>query len=175
VDKDDSKHTSEQLRRWRTDHELFVAEVRDKGYARSISLLQAQAVAPDVAKRLFDILEDKRTFWARFDAEFPDRVLESLRDLRSKILVLRSEVTGLPLDEVLGAFNRTILAFHDRVERYDLRTLRCDSHDPAWCDFRDALSELRKSTGLQLAPLLAIYQLNVSAELRNMLPSPAPP
>ncbi len=175
VDKDEVRYPAELLLRWRADHELFIAEVCSKGYARSIRLLQAQAVAPGVAKRLFDVLEDKRLFWVRFDADCPGRVLESLGQLRASIVALRVEVVGTPLDQVLAAFNKTILVFYDRVERYDLRCLSCDERDPAWCEFRDALAELRKSTGFQLAPLVEIYGLQVSAELRGMLPTQPTP
>lgn len=171
ADKDASKYSANELRRWRADHEELIAEVRTKGYAQSLALLQARAVEPHIAKRILNAVEDKRALWELFDAEFPDRVRTSLDRLRGEIVLMRDELPqGSPLDEVLSVMSKTILGFFGKVESLDLSVLRCDANDPKWCCFRDALAALRKSIGFQLWNLGRVYDLKFSQDLQTIMP-----
>lgn len=171
VDKDDAPHSPTLLRQWKSDHEAMIAEVRTKGYARSLALLQSRHVEPATAKRIISALEDRRALWQTFDAEFPDRVRQSLDQLRSRFVDLRSDlVDGSPLDQVLLSLSKTIHLFFNAVETSDLTRLRCDSNDPEWCRFRDALAILRKAIGLQLANLADAYGVTLSADLVSIVP-----
>lgn len=171
VDKDTSAHTADQLRQWKAAHEAMIAETRTKGYAASLVLLQANRVTPGVAKKVVDALEDRRALWVAFDAEFPDRVRMSLDYLRSTLTKLRGELAdGSPLDAMLGTLLKTIRDLFQKVEHLDLARLRCDSNDPSWVFFRDALGSLRKSFGLLLGDLIAAYGLKTSDDLKSLLP-----
>ena len=110
-------------------------------------------------------------FWARFDAEFPDRVRMSLENLRHDLTHLRATcAAGSPIDAVIVALSRTIRHFFDAVERLDLTTLRCDSYDPDWRAFESALRALRKSIGYQIAALADAYQIPLSGEFAEQVP-----
>jgi hypothetical protein len=171
VDKDDSPHPASLLRQWKSDHETLIAEVRTKGYAKSLVLLQSKHLEPAIAKRIIASLEDRRALWQTFDAEFPDRVRQSLDQLRSRFVDLRAELAeGSPLDQVLLSLTKTILAFFNTVEQSDLTRLRCDSNDPDWRRFSDALATLRKAIGLQIANLAAAYGVTMSSDLRSITP-----
>jgi hypothetical protein len=171
VDKDASAHTPELLRQWKADHEAMISEVRTKGYEQSIALLQANRVEPVIAKKIVASFGDHRALWQRFDAEFPDRVRRSLDRLRAHLTELRGELNDDgPLDQILYSLIKTIHIFFDAVETTDLDTLRCDSGDPAWCHFSDALWILRKSIGLQIFNLAKAYGLRMGAELRSIVP-----
>ncbi|HEY1782653.1 MAG TPA: hypothetical protein VGG79_19855 [Roseiarcus sp.] len=78
VDKDDSGYSADELRAWKHDHEAMIAEVRQQGWSRSIELLRPGQNSPGLAREIVALMEDRRAFWARFDAEFPDRVRMSL-------------------------------------------------------------------------------------------------
>ncbi|HZF84455.1 MAG TPA: hypothetical protein VE084_13190, partial [Burkholderiaceae bacterium] len=159
------------LRRWKADHEAMIQEVRVKGYAESLALLQSRRDAPQVAKQVIALLENRRALWEVFDAEFPDRVRGSLDYLRDRLATLRGELPeGSPLDLVLLSLTKTILHFFRQVEQIDLRALRCDSGDPEWIQFRESLSTLRKSVGLQVANLADAYKIKLSADLTAILP-----
>lgn len=172
VDKDSSPHPASLLRQWKDNHEALIAEVRTKGYARSLELLQSRAAEPAMAKRVIALLEDRRALWASFDAEFPDRVRASLDLLRRQFAELRGTVPdGTPMDQVLLSLTKTIHVFFDQVETIDLATLRCDSQNPEWQQFRDALAALRKSIGLQINNLATAHHIAVSPDLKHMLPT----
>ncbi len=173
VDKDDSPHPASLLRQWKHDHEALIAEVRTKGYAKSLLLLQSARLEPAIAKKIIASLEDRRALWVTFDAEFPDRVRQSLDHLRSKFVEMRSELADdSPLDQVLLSLTKTIHAFFNTVEQSDLTRLRCDSNDPDWRRFSDALATLRKAIGLQISNLATAYGVKISSELGSIVPQP---
>ncbi len=171
VDKDDAPHSPSLLRQWKTDHEAMVAEVRTKGYAKSLVLLQTRHIELVTAKKIISVLEDRRALWQTFDAEFPDRVRQSLDYLRSRFVELRCELDdGSPLEQVLLSLTKTIHAFFNAVESSNLTMLQCNSNDPEWCHFRDALATLRKAIGLQIANLAAVYGVTPSVDLKSIIP-----
>lgn len=173
VDKDDSQHSVAVLRQWKRDHEAMISEVRTQGYARSLELIQSRRREPVLAKRVIALLEDRRAFWASFDAEFPDRVRQSLDGLRVQLVDLRSSLPdGVPMDRILLSLTKTIQLFFGHVERSDLSKLRCDSGDPEWLQFADALATLRKSMGMQISNLASAYDISLSSDLRTIAPIP---
>lgn len=169
VDKDDASYEPDQLRRWKSDHERLIAEVRTKGYSKSLELLRASQIEPRLAEKLVAMLEDRRALWVSFDAEFPDRVRSSLDSLRNRLLDLRFELTqGSPLDDVILSLIKTIHVFFNTVEQSDLTRLRCDSNDPEWRRFSDALATLRKSIGFQIANVCGAYGIKLSPDLQSI-------
>lgn len=175
VDKDDAPHSPSLLKQWKADHEAMIAEIRTQGYAKSLTLLQSRNVEPTTAKKIISALQDRRALWQAFDAEFPDRVRQSLDNLRTRLVDLRCELAdGSPLDQILLSLNNTILEFFNAVESSDLTTLRCNSNDPEWCHFSDALATLRKAVGLQIANLATAYGVTLSADLKSIAPLAAP-
>ena len=119
-------------------------------------------------------MEDRRAFWARFDAEFPDRVRMSLDGLRHELTRLRRDCApGSPLDIVIVALAQTIRRFFDAVEKYDLTTLRCDSRNFHWLAFESALGALRKSVGFQIKALADSYSIPLQGEFAAYLPQDA--
>lgn len=173
VDKDTSPHTPELLHQWKRDHEAMIAEVRTKGYTQSLVLLQTRQQAPQLAKDVVAEFEDHRALWTAFDAEFPDRVRQSLDRLRFRLGDLRKGLPhGSALDQALQSLRKTIQTFFVQVEEIDLVTLRCDGSDPSWLRFRDALATLRKSVGLQLLYLCDAYGVVPIEELERLMPQP---
>lgn len=92
-------------------------------YSRSLELLRSSRAQPAVAQQVLALIEDRRLFWARFDAEFPDRVRTSLDNLRHELTSIRKDCApqaekvhgirrcwldqyGLPALEVAEAMNR---------------------------------------------------------------------
>lgn len=149
----------------------MIEEVRTTGYADSLALLQSRRQEPNIAKKIISALEDRRALWQTFDAEFPDRVRHSLDHLRSRFVDLRSELAdGSPLDQVLLSLTKTIHAFFNSVETSDLTRLRCNSNDPEWCRFCDALATLRKAVGLQVSNLALAYGIVLSPDLKTLAP-----
>lgn len=176
VDKDSNGFSVEQLRRWKNDHEIMITEVRQQGWSQSIDLLRSGQMARDLAGSVIALFEDRRTFWASFDAEFPDRVRMSLDGLRHDLTRLRRDcAAGSPLDIVMVALGQTIRHFFDAVERFDLTTLRCDSGDPEWLAFESALRALRKSVGYQISALAAAYTISLQGDFAAYLPQPLGP
>ena len=171
VDKDAAGHTAEDLRNWKANHEAMIAEVRTKGWSHSIELLRKGRATPEMAEQIIALFEDRRMFWAAFDAEMPDRVRRSLDGLRRDLTALRHQgVVGSPLDAIIIALGRTIRHFFDAVERFDLDTLRCDSGDPEWRAFESALRTLRKAIGYQIAALARAYAIPLQGEFADYQP-----
>jgi hypothetical protein len=171
VDRDEDSHSADTLRAWKRNHEAMIAEVRLQGYSRSLELLRSNQAQPGLARQIVALFEDRRMFWARFDAEFPDRVRISLENLRHDLTHLRTTcAAGSAIDAVLVALGRTVRHFFDAVERLDLTALRCDSYDPDWREFESALRALRKSIGYQIAALADAYQIPLSGEFAEQVP-----
>jgi len=171
VDSDDSGHKEDQLRKWKVDHEAMISEVRTQGYSRSLALLQSGRMEPQIVKKIIASMEDRRSLWVTFDAEFPDRVRQSLDELRSRFAAIRGDVLdGTPLDGILLSLTKTVLTFFDAVESTDLRTLRCNGGDSEWLHFSDALATLRKSIGMQIANLAGAYGIALSEDLQRIAP-----
>jgi len=171
VDKDVHGYTPDALLRWKIAHETMLHEVRQKGYSESLALLQTRQQEPQTAKAILDILRDRRAFWESFDAERPSRVLASLDTTRDRIFQLKVDLPhGCAMDKVLETMNKTILLFFQHVEHIDLTVLVCYYKNPEWLAFKDALHALRKSIGLQIAPLIETYSLSVSDEIALILP-----
>lgn len=145
---------------------------RDKGeLVALLDLLRSGQMAPGLARDIVALVEDRRAFWARFDAEFPDRVRISLDGLRHDLSRLRRDCApGSPLDTVIVALAKTIRHFFDLVEPFDLTTLRCDGGDPEWLAFEAALRALRKSVGYQIAELAASYSIPLQGEFAEQIP-----
>jgi hypothetical protein len=171
VDKDAVGHGVDLLREWKRTHEAMLSEVRTEGYSRSLELLRSSRAQPAVAQRVLALIEDRRLFWARFDAEFPDRVRTSLDNLRHELTAMRKDCApGTPMDEVIVALARTIRHFFDEVERFDLVTLRCDSWDHQWRSFEGALRALRKSIAFQVSEMANAYGMPLSGEFAEQVP-----
>ena len=171
VDKDELGHPPELLERWKCNHETMIAEVRLQGYSRSLELLRSGRAQPGLAAQVVSLFEDRRMFWVRFDAEFPDRVRQSLENLRHELTRLRAQCApGSPIDTVIVALGRTIRHFFDTVEQFDLTTLRCDSYDPQWCAFEQALRALRKSVVDQVGELADAYSIPLHGEFAEQRP-----
>ncbi|WP_202033958.1 hypothetical protein [Rhizobium rhizogenes] len=171
VDSDTRSFSVECLLRWKADHEAMVHEIRQKGYSESLSILQNAKAEPQIAKAILDVIQDKRAFYENFYVEFPDRVRRSLDDTRRELTSIKAKVpAGAPLDVFLEAMTRTIRAFFERMEYVDLADLKCNSMDPKWIAFADALGALRKALGMQLSHLAEAYSLDVSPEIRRILP-----
>ena len=174
VDKDDAPHSPSLLLQWKKDHEAMIAEVRTKGYAQSLELLRSSRIEPALAKRIIALLEDRRALWESFDAEFPDRVRQSLDQLRYHLVDLRGELQdGTPLDVILLSLTETIHIFFRQMERTDLTKLRCNGGDPEWIHFRNALASLRKAIGLQVSNLSTAYGISLSSDLQGIVPTKA--
>lgn len=171
VDKDEAGHSADLLRMWKRNHEVIIGEVRQQGYSRSLELLRSDRAQPGIARDIIALVEDRRLFYAQFDAEFPDRVRLSLENLRHDLTRFRLKcASGSPIDTVLVALGRTIRHFFDTVEQFDLTTLRCDAFDRDWKAFEAALRALRKSIFYQIAELSAAYDVPLSGEFAEQVP-----
>jgi hypothetical protein len=150
----------------------MMSEVRTEGYSRSLALLQSGRMEPQIAKKIVSAMTDRRSLWVTFDAEFPDRVRQSLDELRSRFAAIRGGLLdGTALDEILLSLTKTILNFFNAVESIDLRSLRCNSADPEWLRFNGTLATLRKTIGLQIANLADAYGISLSEDLKTIAPA----
>jgi len=176
VDKDALRFPASLLKRWKSNHEKMIAEVRTKGYAKSVDLIRShynkcRLDDPILAKSVLALFEDRRALWTVFDAEFPDRVRQSLDRLRSDLTDLRRRLPDdEPMDQIVLSLTKTIHIFFDQVESIDLVSLRCDSGDRNWNFFRDSLAELRKSIGYQIWNLARAYNIRLSQDLNLIAP-----
>ena len=73
------------------------------------------------------------------------------------------------MDQVLLALTKTIHIFFNTVETSDLARLRCDSNDPEWRRFSDALATLRKAVGLQILNISNAYDIDLSPDLKGLV------
>lgn len=172
VDKDEEKYPSDLLRKWKFNHEESLSEIRTAGYSKSIELMRASRADADAAREIIAAFADRRSLWEPFDAEFPDRVRISLDMLRERLCQLKGRVgDASTLEPGLDAMITTIIKFFRRVEGSNLATLRCDSNDIEWVDFRDSLTALRKSIGYQIQTISKTFEIQITGDLLQILPT----
>ncbi len=173
VDKDEPGFPVDKLRAWKCNHEAMIAEVRQQGWSKSIELLRSNSMSIDLARRIIVLFEDRRVFWASFDAEFPDRVRMSLEQLRANLSTLRRECAPEgSMDKFIVALLKTIRHFFNQVEHLDLTKLQCDGGNSDWLFFEMALRTLRKSVGYQIGVLANSYSISLQGELAESIPTP---
>lgn len=169
VDSDAVAYPADMLRAWRRDHEALIREVGQHGYASTWELLRARRRVADDARAMIALLDNHAALWESFDAEFPDRVRQSLDRLRDNLTARRSALpAGSPIDAPSLEMIRAIQSFFRSLGRMDLAALRCDSRDPEWRRFSDALAALRGDLRQRVAALAAAYQTSLSPELARM-------
>jgi hypothetical protein len=145
IDDDPEWYPSETLRSWKSDHESVIRRIVGKDLEAALLDLRTQKRYHEECRELLSFLESKRVLYEGLDHEFPPRVLESLELIRERVIQTRAKVS--PDSDVFLALNKIQEAVNsflrDIGPSTDLRVLRCDSNDPTWRTFSDALIRLR--------------------------------
>ena len=145
VDDDPQWYPDETLHGWKTDHEAVIRKIVGKDLEAALLDLRNQKRYHEECRDLLSFLENKRVLYEGLDREFPPRVLKSLELIRERVIQTRAKVH--PDSDVWTALNQIQSAVDDFLFEIgpstDLNTLQCDSNDPVWMKFSDALTRLR--------------------------------
>ncbi len=145
IDDDPTWYPAETLWRWKEDHEIVIRTIVGKDLETALLDLRDRKNYHAESRELLSFLESKRVLYEGLDHEYPPRVLESLELIRERVVQTRARVS--PDTEVFVALNRIQDAVNGFLREIgpetDLRALRCDSRDPTWVQFSEALQRLR--------------------------------
>ncbi|RFP77416.1 hypothetical protein DY262_16815 [Hydrogenophaga borbori] len=160
VDKNNGhSYPAEHLRKWKRDHEALMKECLEGGKRIVLQFLPHR---PDegIALKLLHILEDKGALYLPYDQENPKRVADSLKELRTTLTSLRSQVApDSPLDVILDSIVRACRHYMNTTPDHpDLRELNF------------SLGAVRKVIGLNVGELFKHYKLPASSELQSIVP-----
>lgn len=146
VDDDPEFYTEAMLKDWKKKHEDLMRKVVGKDLESALLDLRNHKRYHDETREFLSFLENKRVMYEGMDHEFPPRVLESLQLIRERLVQTRAKVNpDTKLFLALDRLQATIDSFLCNIGKdTDLKTLRCDSNDPAWRRFADELLALRK-------------------------------
>jgi hypothetical protein len=160
IDKNNGhSYPAEHLRKWKRDHEALMKECLEGGKR---IVLQFLSHRPDqgIALKLIHILENKSALYLPYDQEDPKRVADSLKELRTALTSLRSQVApNSPLDVILDSIVRACRHYMNTTPDHpDLRELNF------------SLGAVRKVIGLNIGELLKHYKLPASPQLKSIIP-----
>ncbi|QBO10061.1 hypothetical protein EBA23_11610 [Xanthomonas oryzae pv. oryzae] len=145
VDSDPSYYTPERLFGWKAGHQVLIQGMVGLDLESALIELRNTKRCHQETRELLSFLDDRRMLYEGLDHEFPPRVLQSIELMRAKIIQTRAQVS--PASKVaaaLGGMQSLINQFMRNVgPRVDLNDLRCDSRDPVWVNFSEALLQFR--------------------------------
>ncbi|GAA4503088.1 hypothetical protein [Pseudaeromonas paramecii] len=145
VDDDESYYSVADLKSWKTQHELVIRNIVGKDLESALLDLRASKRHHEETRDLVSFLESKRVLYEGLDFEFPPRVLDSLNLIRERISMTRAKIN--PNTELFVALNKLQEVIDTFLRNIgidtDLKSLRCDSRDPKWCNFAEELKKLR--------------------------------
>lgn len=139
IDDDPSLYSEAKLRRWKEGHSKFVRQLVGKDF--DVVHFELYARSRNVAQcfSFLGFLEGKRVFFEALDVEYPNQVLESLLEVRSRITSALGQMKQEELaSKILREVNKRIRLF--LTAHPQLNELKCDGGDP---DFRNFCSELQ--------------------------------
>lgn len=140
---------------------------RVNGISTPIGGVQWVPPQPDVtvARRVLVFLEDRRVLYEPYEAEMPDRCVESVLIIRG---FLTEQLAADGVSDEVGGYLRTMRAACRTFLRGvpDVGRMRWD--DPF---FNQALGQLRGAFGQLIAELAIRYGLDVPDELDPILPA----
>jgi hypothetical protein len=145
IDDDPSRFDLDTLKRMKTDHEEVIRRIVGKDLEAALLDLRNRKRYHGETQEFVSFLENKRVLYEGMDHESPPRVLESLALIRERLIQTRAKVN--PETELFMALNQLQKAIDNFLREIgkdtDLKSLRCDSSDPAWRQFSAELVKLR--------------------------------
>lgn len=142
IDDDPDFYFEKKLRQWKEKHSKFVQQLVGKDF--DLVHFELYARSRNVAQGLsyLAFLEGKRVFFEALDAEYPDQVLESLLEVRSRTTnALGQMKQGELASEILRGINKRIRTFFTANPEFN--GLKCDGNDPNFQSFCHELQSLR--------------------------------
>jgi hypothetical protein len=143
IDQDPLAYPEDLLKEWKTKHAIFVRQLNGKDF--DLVHFEQYSRSHNVAQRVsfLAFIEGKRVLSDALDAEYPDQVLDSLTEIRSRIGSTRGHLKSEDAaSQILAEMRKKIQNF--QTENPDLRNLKCNGSDPAFVKFSIALQLLRK-------------------------------
>ena len=142
IDDDPHRFPENLLRTWKTEHSEFVRKLVGKDFDLAHFELYSRSRNTAQCISFLTFIENRRVFFEALDAEFPDQVLQSLMEVRQRMVEARSSMMkGTMILSNLEEMRRTITAFLTANPR--LNELKCDAGDPDFQRFYDGLTKLR--------------------------------
>ncbi|WP_404466093.1 hypothetical protein LG331_07000 [Vreelandella aquamarina] len=147
VDDDPDYFTESKLKEWKSAHIELLRRLVGKDVEAALLELKNEKRNHQEVREFLSFMDDRRVLYEGLDIEFPPRVLESVEMIRSRVVQLRAQTfQNSQVSTALNQIQSTINEFLKSVgSDVDLRTLKCDSRDPAWIKFRDELVKFRKA------------------------------
>lgn len=166
IDKDPSLYSEAELHQWKKQHSTFVQQLVGKDfdvvhfelYARSRNVAQGFSILA--------FLEGKRVFFEALDLEYPDQVLESLIEVRSRITNAVGQMKQEePAAIILREMNKKIRTF--LTANRNLNELKCDGNDPEFQTFCSDVQTLRIDLLPKVVELAKDLEYTLSPDLIN--------
>ncbi|WP_250523447.1 MULTISPECIES: HNH endonuclease [unclassified Caballeronia] len=164
IDQDPDRYPEATLLRWKREHSAFVRELVGKDFDVVHFELYARSRNTAQCISFLTFIENRRVFFEALDAEFPEQVLQSLTDVRTRIGEARASMSkGTLALKNLNGMGKAIRTFLTAAP--DLQNLKCDASDATFNTFMSGLQRLRTT----LLPMVVEIAKDVDHELSDEL------
>lgn len=123
----------------------------------------------EIARRVINILNDRRLLWIDMRYEVPDECIRSASQTRDRLTEqMNNPDIGRGLETLLRAMQAAFQDFMTQGRRYEREWGRWSHLGPD--EFSVALGELRRAVGEIVGIIAAGFELDVPAELASIVP-----
>jgi hypothetical protein len=152
-------YPADHLRRWKRDHEALMKMCLEGGKRVVFQFLTAPT-DHDKAKKLLVFIQQRGVLFAPFDSEHPPYVLDSIKEIRTFLTQLQSDLApDSPLEVIADSINHACRHF-----------MNTTSVQSAFKEITFGLGALRKVVGLNIGQLEKVYGLSPTGPLRDAIP-----
>lgn len=150
----------EHIKKWKRDHEALMKECLEGGKRLVFNFLTHRS-DEKIARRVIHLLEDKGALYLPYTQENPSRVSDSLKELRTSLTSIRSEIEPeSPLSVIVESIIRACRHYMNTTPDH-----------PDIIELNLSLGAVRKVVGINVGDLLKHYNLGISDDLRSIIPN----
>ncbi|WP_052417670.1 HNH endonuclease [Cellvibrio mixtus] len=163
ADDDPTYYSELKLKEWKANHHELLRRLVGKDIETALLALGNEKRHYQNIREFLSFMDNSRVLYEGLDGEFPPRVLDSIEMMRARVVQLRAQVVDNK--DAFAALNQIQFAINEFLSGVgsdtDLRTLKCNSHDPKWLKFADELIKFRKA----IVIILKVLSTDSSYEL----------
>jgi hypothetical protein len=147
------------LRRWKRDHEALMKSCLE-GAKRVVFQFLAPPTDHANARKLLVFMQQRGVLFMPFHGEHPSHVFESIKEIRTFLTQLQSDLTPeSPLEVIVDSINHACRHFMNTT------SVQSDFDEVTY-----GLGALRKVVGINIGQLEKAYRLSPSGPLRDAIP-----
>lgn len=153
-------YPADHLRKWKADHEKLIKECLE-GSKRVMFSFRTQTDQSLTCRKIVKFLEQRGALFMDLKYEVPMYVFDSAKEIRTFLTQIQSEVLpDSPLEVMVDSMNHACRHF-----------MNTTNSNMSMTEMAYSLGAMRKIIGLNLLDMEKVYNINLTGQIRNILPS----